>query len=81
MDKQKIAQALFDVLNLKGIEFIFQGRVIKKDKFLVSEDIVDTHLLIFMIARMLKNGEIELNFTHKATDKNKNYIKKLLEEE
>ena len=39
----------------------------------------ERYTLLYVIMKMIEDGEIQLSFTDNATDKNKNYIKKLVE--
>lgn len=74
----EFSKHLIDIINSYGF-------IHNIDDYIQADDLhtyingtyLDNHTLLSVLQNMLMNGEAEVIFTDKATDKNVNYIKKL----
>lgn len=78
---EKIAEKMKKVVNLEGTYFgDNNGHIVKQIDICCVGNYTNNYLMVLVISEMLKNGELTLAYTDKATEKNMKYLEKLIKD-
>lgn len=78
---EKIADKMKKVVNLDGLYVEDEsGNIIEQGDVYVRGNNINNYLLVYTLSEMLKNGELILAYTDKATEKNMKYLEKLIKD-
>lgn len=81
LEIEKIAKKMKKVANLEGIYVEDDsGHIVEQGDVYVTGKSGDNYLMVYVISEMLKNGELSLAYTDKATEKNMKYLEKLIKD-